>query len=60
MSPGLASGGMGPAVVTWEACAAWSELTGTRREPWEWDALVMLGQLRAAILAEAAAKDAKL
>jgi hypothetical protein len=53
---GLASNGFGPAVVTWEALAAWSAFMRIALEPWEARALVELGAARASIEAEALAK----
>lgn len=53
ISLGLPVSGFGPPVVTWEALRAWQDLAGVGRiEPWEARALVQLGMLRAAILAE--------
>jgi hypothetical protein len=49
---GAAPTGFGPAVVTWEALRAWSDLMGVTLEAWEARALVFLGMLRASIAAE--------
>src|SRR2546423_776850 len=49
---GLASGGFGPPVVTWEALDAWCRLTGVTLEPWEARTLIRLGQRRAVIESE--------
>lgn len=49
---GLASGGFGPPVVTWEALDAWCRLTGVTLEPWEARTLIRLGQRRAIIESE--------
>jgi hypothetical protein len=54
---GLASNGFSPAVVTWEALAAWSAFMRIALEPWEARALVDLGVARASIEAEAIAKQ---
>lgn len=53
ISLGLASNGMGPAVITWEGLKAWCELRVTPLTRWESLALVRLGQLRALVRSEA-------
>lgn len=55
-SMGLASGGMGYPVVTWEGLAAWCEFQGLRLAYWEALAMVRLGQLRASTLSEKTSK----
>lgn len=49
VSSGVAPNGMGPLTVTWEAIAAWSSLMLVTLEPWEAQAMIRLGQARAAI-----------
>lgn len=44
--------GFGPSIVTWTGLQAWAALTGRQPEPWECEALVRLGILRANILGE--------
>lgn len=49
---GLAAGGMGPQVVTWEGLQAWCALSGNDLEPWEAFVMIRLGHLRATVSSE--------
>jgi len=58
---GIASNGMGPVQVTWEALRAWRVEMRVPLEPWESLALVRLGYARAVIESQqiAASRKAK-
>lgn len=58
-SQGLAQNGMGYPAVTWEGLAAWCGLTGILLEPWEAQAMVHLGALRAGIEGEKSQAEMK-
>lgn len=49
---GLPQDGWAQPVVSWQALAAWCEVTRTELEPWEAEALVQIGHIRAGIFAE--------
>lgn len=60
LSMGIASNGMGPAVVTWEALDAWSRsFLRIDLSYWEALTLIRLGNARAVIESEAAAKQTR-
>jgi len=56
---GLASGGFGPPLLTWEALKAWSDFAAVKLEPWEAKVLVTLGYKRAVVDGEEQEKRAK-
>ncbi|MBN8960575.1 MAG: hypothetical protein J0H71_05540 [Rhizobiales bacterium] len=56
---GLPSGGMGPAVATWESLEAWTRQMRVELEPWEARAMIRLGHLRAVVQSEADAERQK-
>lgn len=53
---GGCAGGLGPAAITWADLHAWSEMTGSRPEPWETAALMRLSATYAAVRAEEQSK----
>jgi hypothetical protein len=56
---GLASNGMGPAILSWEALTAWCRQMRVELHPWEARALVRLGHVHAVVQSEAMAAEAK-
>ena len=52
VSCGIASGGFGPAVVTWTDLYSWRWQMGIDLLPWEARAIIDLGSLRAVIASE--------
>jgi hypothetical protein len=44
---GVSGNGFGPAMVTWQDIAAWSQLTGERLSPFEARVIVALSHSRA-------------
>lgn len=56
---GMASGGMGPAVATWEGLTAWCARMRVDLEPWEARAMIRLGHIRAVVQSEAEAERQK-
>jgi hypothetical protein len=52
ISLGMSVNGMTPPRISWEVVVAWRDLTQAVIEPWEAEAIVYLGALRAAIQAE--------
>lgn len=53
LAAGVSSNGFVPPVITWEALGAWrDEMDIGPLEPWEARALIDLGRLRAAVIAE--------
>lgn len=51
--------GMAPPRISWELIAAWRDLMQAELDPWETEAIVYLGALRAAIQAEHLDKQSK-
>lgn len=45
---------MGPAVITWADLAAWCSLTQVSPAPWEANAIIRLGNVRAVVMSERA------
>lgn len=56
---GMAGGGMGPAVATWEGLRAWADHMRLTLEPWEARAMIRLGHIRAVVQSEASADKAR-
>lgn len=56
---GMASGGMGPAVATWEGLTAWCARMRVDLEPWEAKAMIRLGHIRAVVQSETEAERQK-
>jgi hypothetical protein len=52
ISLGMSVNGMTPPRISWGVVVAWRDLTQAVIEPWEAEAIVSLGALRAAIQAE--------
>lgn len=59
VSMGLAQNGMGPAVITWEALAAWCGFMKVTLASWEARALIQLSLKRAEIESETKASGAQ-
>lgn len=57
ISLGLSVNGMSVPTVTWESLVSWCVLRNVAIERWESLALVRLGQLRASVLSQKAAKS---